>query len=357
MPAARPARRLAALCAWALGGLEVEAAGAAAPAPSVDHHDVVDYGDWPCPATRPACAGAPPLVAFLIAGEARGFAERYAASLKKYVLDDFGAHPDSALLLVLTGAERRNETTWASLRRALRPAVVEFVPDAARPGLPLESHYARLHHNLSLPGWPSQNATGLHHKASRGFYECVNGTRWADAAYAAAVDRWWGTMRLALNLLEARERAIGRPYDFVFFARPDVRYLSGFGPWCGYDATTWYSGGHGAPDMLWYMPRGVAADVLNSLDALYGCAGPGHLCCIKDYSSREVEPLRSYWALWYWRAAKGYALSTRLRGNASVVGHHTRVGGRGIYIGCGHRSRPGAGVVEELFGPDVWPAP
>ena len=47
------------------------------------------------------------------------------------------------------------------------------------------------------PGWPSQNATGLHHKASRGFYECVNGTRWADAAYAAAVDRWWGTMRLA----------------------------------------------------------------------------------------------------------------------------------------------------------------
>ena len=73
--------------------------------------------------------------------------------------------------------------------------------------------------------------------------------------------------------------------------------------------------------------------------------------------SREVELLRSYWALWYWRAAKGYALSTRLRGNASVVGHHTRVGGRGIYIGCGHRSRPGAGVVEELFGPDVWPAP
>ena len=185
----------------------------------------------------------------------------------------------------------------------------------------------------------------------------MNGTRWADAAYAAAVDRWWGTMRLALNLLEARERAIGRPYDFVFFARPDVRYLSGFGPWCGYNATTWYSGGHGAPDMLWYMPRGVAADVLNSLDALYGCAGPGHLCCIKDYSSREVELLRSYWALWYWRAAKGYALSTRLRGNASVVSHHTRVGGRGIYIGCGHRSRPGAGVVEELFGPDVWPAP
>ena len=138
---------------------------------------------------------------------------------------------------------------------------------------------------------------------------------------------------------------------------PDVRYLSGFGPWCGYDATTWYSGGHGAPDMLWYMPRGVAADVLNSLDALYGCAGPGHLCCIKDYSSREVELLRSYWALWYWRAAKGYALSTRLRGNASVVGHHTRVGGRGIYIGCGHRSRAGAGVVEDMFEPDVWPAP
>ncbi len=76
----------------------------------------------------------------------------------------------------------------------------------------------------------------------------MNGTRWADAAYAAAVDRWWGTMRLALNLLEARERAIGRPYDFVFFARPDVRYLSGFGPWCGYDATTWYSGAPWPPE-------------------------------------------------------------------------------------------------------------
>ena len=84
MPAARPARRLAALCAWALGGLEVEAAGAAAPAPSVDHHDVVDYGDWPCPANRPACAGAPPRVAFLIAGEALGESARLARDQERH---------------------------------------------------------------------------------------------------------------------------------------------------------------------------------------------------------------------------------------------------------------------------------
>ena len=97
------------------------------------------------------------------------------------------------------------------------------------------------------------------------------------------------------------------------------------------------------------MPRAVAADVLNSIGALYGCAGPGHLCCVREHTKPRVHlGLRSWWIPWYWQEEKRYAFSTRLRGRAAIStkAMHDR---HGVHVGCGQRNQNCGSVREDSY--------
>ena len=66
------------------------------------------------------------------------------------------------------------------------------------------------------------------------------------------VVNWWGAMASAWSLVRAYEamRPSDARFDRVVFSRPDVKYETGMGPWCGYRNDTWYVCAHARPSRL-----------------------------------------------------------------------------------------------------------
>ena len=271
----------------------------------------LDWGGLPCRNSTRTCAGAPPRVAFLVAGASRGFVERpdVHGSYKRFVVDSFAAAGDSEVLLYLRGVGNVTAAQWAALDAALGPSVVARVPDndtAADP--PPLAPAAR---------------------------DCVAGTGFARDDYRRRAHAWWSSMAAGHALVVGRERATGKRFDVVVFSRPDVLYDFPFGPHCEYDAGTWYAGGKGAPDNFWILPRAAAASVLNSLASFYACAGPTEPCCVRTHRDVSGATMFSWWITYYWHVAarRVFPLSTRLKGSATVAVTHNR--GAGSHLGCG----------------------
>ena len=125
-------------------------------------------------------------------------------------------------------------------------------------------------------------------------------------------------MASAWGQVMAHEATSGRRFDRIVFSRPDVRYHTPFGPWCLYRKHVWYTGGDGAPDFFWIMPRDVAKHVLGAtLHTFLHCA-PGEPCCagLAALHARRGW-LHSWWALKYWTSRLEVNISTHLHGRAS----------------------------------------
>ena len=114
-------------------------------------------------------------------------------------------------------------------------------------------------------------------------------------------------MAASLRLVEDYEsmRPSSEAFERVVFSRPDILYQYRMGPWCGYDADTWYIGDRGiVPDMFWVLPRRFATSVLrDSLRTLVDCDW-GQPCC----NSSSITG-RSLWIPDYWSAHHGFRVS------------------------------------------------
>jgi hypothetical protein len=195
------------------------------------------------------CTGEPPLVAFLIAGQARSFLEDEAyLTFDEHVVRPL-ALPRHHIFLFLK-LEYNSSLYQRHLDAAthlLRPAAVRVTIERSNDG----RLYADLHRRREA-------RTMLRHA------NCF----WRDTPphyvlQQAAV--WWGTMADAWSLLEQWECSRGpslhhashehhahyragsdgsttlsrhRQFDAVIFARPDIFYRVAFGPWCAYNLTT-----------------------------------------------------------------------------------------------------------------------
>lgn len=194
------------------------------------------------------CTGEPPLVAFLIAGQARSFLEDEAyLGFDEHVVRPL-ALPRHHIFLFLK-LEYNSSMYLRRLDAAahlLRPAAMRVTIERSNDG----RLYGDLHRTR-------QARTMLRHP------NCF----WRDTPphyvlQQAAV--WWGTMADAWSLIEQWEsrpslhqasqhqahRRAGseasmtprrhQQFDAIIFARPDIFYRAAFGPWCAYNLTsTW----------------------------------------------------------------------------------------------------------------------
>ena len=121
---------------------------------------------------------------------------------------------------------------------------------------------------------------------------------------------WWSAMQTGLEMVQRHEMRTSSSFDTVFFARPDIRYWTGWGPWCHYHPDVWYTGGERvSPDHLWVLPRRAADLVLGTYDVVRQCA-PSLQCC-------GVRVGSSWWPLRYWEL-RGLNLSARVPGYGVV---------------------------------------
>ena len=213
----------------------------------------------------------PPRVAFLIVGDVRNFNESY-RSFRQYVVDSFAAHADSRVFLVLKNAENLELT---GIRQLLRPAamLLEDASDASKRTLQLREPRC--------------------HPWNRG-----------GASLSWQTVNFWGAMESAWKLVTGYEAMRPREarFDRVVLSRPDLSFVTGFGPWCGYRNDTWYMGDDVAPDMFWVLPRAHAELALTrSLRTLVECTH-GQPCC---NASRHTIQGRSTWMTEYWSAFGG----------------------------------------------------
>ena len=166
-----------------------------------------------------------------------------------------------------------------------------------------------------------------------------NEERWSNADYQRRALQWWGALGAAWTMVRNWEREEGHArFESVFVSRPDLVFTDGFGPACAYAGDVWYTAGIGSPDMLWLMPRRIAAAVLSTLHTFTTCSEDS-ACCRLQRSGGDGNDLRaddwaaSYWPLSYWTRRLNISVSTAMLGSAKLLGS---VKNRGLaHLGCG----------------------
>ena len=166
-----------------------------------------------------------------------------------------------------------------------------------------------------------------------------NEERWSNADYQRRALQWWGALGAAWMMVRNWEREEGHAkFESVFVSRPDLVFTDGFGPACAYAGDVWYTAGIGSPDMLWLMPRRIAAAVLSTLHTFTTCSEDSE-CCRLQRSGGDGNDLRaddwaaSYWPLSYWTRRLNISVSTAMLGSAKLLGS---VKNRGLaHLGCG----------------------
>ena len=120
-----------------------------------------------------------------------------------------------------------------------------------------------------------------------------------------------------------REQGHAR-FESVFVSRPDLVFTDGFGPACAYAGDVWYTAGIGSPDMLWLMPRRIAAAVLSTLHTFTTCSEDSACCRLQRSGGDAANDLRaddwaaSYWPLSYWTRRLNISVSTAMLGSAKA---------------------------------------
>ena len=278
----------------------------------------LDVGGEPCLPTSarscrtPAHGVTARKTAFLLVGASRQLDNplvhnAYAA----HVLGAFGAHSRTQLFLHLGHERPRRPGEAHPLDGAiatLQPARVEVVSLA--------------HHAQTVP--PGT---------------CLpNEERWSNADYQRRALQWWGALSAAWTMVWNWEREEGHArFESVVVSRPDLVFTDGFGPACAYAGDVWYTAGIGSPDMLWLMPRRIAAAVLNTLRTFTTCS-EGAACCRLQRSGgdddlRADDWAASYWPLSYWTRRLNISVSTAMLGSAKLLGS-VKTRGR-AHLGCG----------------------
>ena len=264
----------------------------------------LDVGGEPClPTSARSCSPAHGVVArktaFLLVGAARQLEHPLVhTSYASHVLRAFGAHSRTQLFLHLGHENPRRPGEAHPLDgaiAALQPARVEVVPLA--------------HHAQTVPP-----------------RTCLpNEERWSDADYQRRALQWWGALSAAWTMVRNWEREEGHArFESVFVSRPDLVFTDGFGPACAYAGDVWYTAGIGSPDMLWLMPRRIAAAVLSTLHTFTTCsedlsaaassgAAATGTTCADDWAA-------SYWPLSYWTRRLNISVSTAMLGSAKLLG-------------------------------------
>ena len=142
-----------------------------------------------------------PSVAFIVAGHARGFAERNThLAYKQLVVDAFNANTRSRVFLYLRDLNATREQAQA-LISSLKPVAAVRFEDG-----------------------PALNSEDIGRLDRR----CLVG-RWRDVGYIGRALKWWTSMNQSWSMVAAYEEEHG-PFDRVVFSRPDIEYLSNFGP-------------------------------------------------------------------------------------------------------------------------------
>ena len=288
-----------------------------------------------------ACAGIKPRLAYMVVGVARSFLLHSGfLTYHKHMVASMAAHSGSRVFLHLklsTNADERNSEV-AQLRRAvelLQPAVVETFVESEQP-------YASAHRE-------HRNQTSeLAHP------ECF----WSDVAPHFVVSQarvWWGTMARAWESVaawEARHQQTHHRFDAVVFSRPDIMFEAGMGPWCAYQLEqTWYTTpGLLTPDMLWILPRAIAARVLTTWHVVLHCT-PADTCCnltegcthsknaVCSTERRTSGKHRVSYSLWlqtYWQLEAAVRVNgTGLRGYGQLgASPHKARRNCTIHLGC-----------------------
>lgn len=277
----------------------------------------LDVGGEPClPISARSCSQSHGVTArktaFLLIGASRQLENplvhnAYAA----HVLGAFGAHSRMQLFLHLGHERPRRPGEAHPLDGAiatLQPARIEVVP--------LSQHAQTVPPGTCLP----------------------NGERWSNADYQRRALQWWGALGAAWTMVRNWEREQGHArFESVFVSRPDLVFTEGFGPACAYAGDVWYTAGIGSPDMLWLMPRRIAAAVLSTLHTFTTCSEDSACCRLQrsggDDDLRADDWAASYWPLSYWTRRLNISVSTAMLGSAKLLGS-VRNRGR-AHLGCG----------------------
>ena len=273
----------------------------------------LDVGGEPClPISARACSPhgvAARKTAILLVGASRQLVNPLVhTSYATHVLGAFGAHSRTQLFLHLGHETPRRPGVSHPLDGAiatLQPARVEVVP--------------LTQHAQTAPPAPAFKRGAM-----------------VECHLSAARATWWG------SLGSVDDGAVGREerhaFESVFVSRPDLVFTEGFGPACAYAGDVWYTAGIGSPDMLWLMPRRIAAAVLSTLHTFTTCSEDSE-CCRLQRSGGDGNDLRaddwaaSYWPLSYWTRRLNISVSTAMLGSAKLLGS---VKNRGLaHLGCG----------------------
>ena len=203
------------------------------------------------------CGRAPPLVAYCIAGLQRSFLDDH-STLIDHLIRPFGGAAESCVFLLLKNATKNTSFAVANLRDAPVAAVEADV-------------------QLHTPGTDTMSLPRLNE-------QCFPG-KWQKPRYIATYHPVWTNMQTMLDRLSAWEVRHGRRFDVVVYTRPDVRFLSSFGPWCTHASGTWISD---ETDHLWILPRAHAQLVLTTLRSATRCTR-GMTCCEAGRHSRGAS--------------------------------------------------------------------
>ena len=280
----------------------------------------LDLGDVACPppVSSATCGREKEPLAFIVAGEARGFLQNGThLAYKRHVLDSFGVHASKHLFLYLKHDDS-NANELGAVASNLRPARMKVVPPQS--------------FEQPLPDGICRPPVGS----------------WKHAAYQARAMRYWSTLEAAWNMVLDFEAQHSLRFGGVFLSRPDLQFERDFGPRCMYDVNTWYTGGLGGPDWLWLMPRHVASAALTSASVFSKCMS-GSACCDMQHKAHrdgmakdkrhEDDWVFSYWIMRYWTLQLGVNVSTRVRGHAHLLAQPPPDASKPYaHVGCGARN-------------------
>lgn len=282
----------------------------------------------PIPAS--SCGVNPPLIAYMVVGQPRGFLGEAGYMLfQARVVDSMAAHSNSRVFLHLKMGN--DSSQWQQLNDAatlLRPAKVTTPLEEDIGSAVYADEHRRAVRNTSL------------RTISPSHPECF----WKDERphYPLSQARvWWSTMANAWAAVVTYERTEAMIFDAVVFTRPDVYLDRGMGPWCAYAFDqaegAWYSpSGTLTPDMFWIMSRSAAQAVLSTWPRVIVPCEPKQACC--DFMLAEPPHGRVPYSLWlreYWRRVGGFVLNHTLQGTGRV-GASPKKAGRNctLHLGC-----------------------
>lgn len=199
------------------------------------------------------CGAEQVLVAFCVAGLQRSFLENY-DSMGKHLISPFNAAPDSRIFLFIKNATKEAAKGVDSLKT---------------------------HHEVVATLTPE---TGFLHGRPRRLDPGCFPDRWQSTDYYTQAAHVWWNMNFTLATVEKWEVEHHRRFDMLVYTRPDVRFVSDFGPWCLYDRNLWYKD---LTDHLWVMPRKYAR-VLTMLPFAVDCK-PNEPCCTKALACKAFS--------------------------------------------------------------------